>query len=198
MARPANTDIENERMRERLSDGALELFRSGGVSAVSLRKLSREVGVSHTLLYRHFTNKEDLLTAIRLRSMTALEKSLKEVDDSNADVLTRIRAAALALVEFGRKHRREYRFIFADEQPQLDQKHALLELRHRVFDHIVALAEEAKSHGLLAQDPRTWVHIAWGLIHGMLVLEESDQLVEGRELDDLLGPALEMLLPQAS
>lgn len=198
MARPANTDIENERMRERLATGARELFRHGGVSELSLRKLSDHVGVSHTMLYRHFANKDDLLTAMRVSSLSALQQRLQQADNPGEPVLVRIRSAAVALVEFGRKHAREYRFIFADDQPRLNTEHPLMKLRHGVFDHIVALAEEAKGQGLIALEARTWVHIAWGLLHGILVLEESNQLLEGRDFDELLKPALDTLLPEAA
>lgn len=179
-------------------DGALELFRDGGIKAISLRKLAQHVGVSHTMMYRYFGSKEDLLTAIRVSSLSALQQNLLEADDPNEDVSQRIRAAAVALIDFGMRRPREYRFIFAEEQPQLDSKHALLKLRHTVFDHIVALADEARSQGLIAQDARTWVNIAWGLLHGMLILEENNQLLQGRQFGELLDPALEMLLPQAA
>ena len=99
-------------------------------------------------------------------------------------------------MDFGLLRAREYRFVFADEQPQLEPSHPLLRLRHSVFNHIVELAEEAKRKNLIALDARTWVHIAWALLHGMLILKESNQLLEGRQFEDLLEPALDTLLPE--
>lgn len=183
-------------MRERLMVGALELFRDGGTQAISLRRLALNVGVSHTMLYRYFANKEELLTAIRMSSLEALEQTLLDADTGSSDVMLRIETATLALVKFGRERFREYRFIFAHEQPRLDKNHPLLALRHRVFNHIVVMAEEANAKGLIALDARTWVHIAWGLIHGMLVLDDSNQLIEGRQFDELMRPVLDTLLPK--
>ena len=74
-------------------------------------------------------------------------------------------------------------------------KKELKKLRHEIFDHIVELAEEAEDDGLITLDGRTWVHIAWSTLHGMLILQESKQLLEGRRFEDLLTPALETLLP---
>lgn len=195
MARPANSDSANERMRERLAGAALRLFREAGPEGVSLRKLSQELGVSHTMLYRYFDNKDALFTAVRVASLQVLHGALLEADVAAAPVLTRIRAAVQALVSFGLQYPREYRFLFADEQPELSGNHALLQLRHQVFDHIVMIATVAQRQQVIALEPRTWVHMAWALLHGILTLRESNQLLEGRQFDELLEPALTLLLP---
>jgi AcrR family transcriptional regulator len=182
-------------MRERLAGAALRLFREAGPEGVSLRKLSQELGISHTMLYRYFDNKDALFTAVRVASLQVLHGALLEADVAAAPVLTRIRAAVQALVSFGLQYPREYRFLFADEQPELSGNHALLQLRHQVFDHIVMIATVAQRQQVIALEPRTWVHMAWALLHGILTLRESNQLLEGRQFDELLEPALTLLLP---
>ncbi len=198
MARPTNTETQNEQMRQRLIQGALELFRAGGVDAVSLRKLADHVGVSHTTLYRYYSNKSALLNAIRVGSLLTLRQYARDADDPTMPVLERIRAAALALIRYGTQHPREYRFVFAEEQPALRQQEKLVAVRHEIFDHIVELATEAEKKGLIAMDARTWVHIAWSTLHGMMILQESKQLLEGRQFEELLTPALDTLLPDVS
>ena len=174
------------------------MFRDGGIDAVSLRRLADHVGVSHTTLYRYYSNKGALLDAIRMGSLFELKECLLEADDPTIPVLERIRAAALALIRFGTQHPHEYRFVFADEQPDLRRQKELVDLRHKIFDHIVELAEEAENTGLIALDARTWVHIAWSTLHGMLILQESKQLLEGRRFEELLTPALDTLLPDVT
>ncbi|MDH6136807.1 AcrR family transcriptional regulator [Kitasatospora sp. MAA4] len=55
-----------------LIDAGLALARTGGPSAVVLRAVSREAGVSHNAAYRHFANHEDLLAAVGERAMAEL------------------------------------------------------------------------------------------------------------------------------
>lgn len=44
---------------------ALELFATEGYHAVSTSKIAKKAGVSEALIFRHFENKEGLLTAIK-------------------------------------------------------------------------------------------------------------------------------------
>ncbi len=47
-----------------------------GIASFSLRKLSQELGVSHTAAYRHFAKKEDLLRAIFIESSRMFRTAL--------------------------------------------------------------------------------------------------------------------------
>ncbi|WP_291410022.1 TetR/AcrR family transcriptional regulator [Actinophytocola sp.] len=57
--------------RESLVDAATALLDEGGVAAVTLREVGRQVGVSHNAPYKHFASKELLLAAVRRRSWRA-------------------------------------------------------------------------------------------------------------------------------
>src|SRR3954449_9656694 len=59
-------------LREALVAAGLELARASGPNAVVLRAASRQAGVSHNAVYRHFANQEDLLAAVAQRCMTQL------------------------------------------------------------------------------------------------------------------------------
>jgi len=48
-----------------------------GLAAFSLRALAQELGVSHAAPYRHFSSREELLTAIVKESMERFEKALE-------------------------------------------------------------------------------------------------------------------------
>src|SRR3954452_10853144 len=56
-------------LRAALVDAGVELARTGGPNAVVLRAASRQAGVSHNAVYRHFANQEDLLAAVARRCM---------------------------------------------------------------------------------------------------------------------------------
>ncbi|WP_342806356.1 TetR/AcrR family transcriptional regulator [Alteromonas sp. M12] len=198
MARPAYTDSEYESVRENLTVGALKLFSEIGPDKLSLRKLADFMGVSHTLLYRYFDSKEALFRAIRLESLKKLHEMLRNCDEQNRNEnpIARIRAAAYVVQSFSTEYRKEYRFLFSTEQPDLEVNEPLLSLRHEVFDHIVAIAKEAKQQGQISIDARTWVHIVWATMHGILALNESRQLVEGRTFNKLFDSALELLLSE--
>ena len=51
-------------MRERILDAAAELFARKGFYAVSIREITRTVGIKESSLYNHFRSKEQLLEEI--------------------------------------------------------------------------------------------------------------------------------------
>ena len=62
MGRPKKTD--GMPTKERILQRAIELFAVKGYSAVSVREITRSLGLNEASLYKHYASKEDLLLAI--------------------------------------------------------------------------------------------------------------------------------------
>ena len=54
-------------VKEALIDAALRLIESNQEGAMSLRRLSREVGITAPAVYNHFADKEALMIAIKVQ-----------------------------------------------------------------------------------------------------------------------------------
>lgn len=71
-------------LRSALLDAALEMSRVTGADALSLRAVTREVGVSTRAAYRHFANRQDLIRAVAVvglsRMAVMIEAELAGVD----------------------------------------------------------------------------------------------------------------------
>ncbi|MFE3113193.1 TetR/AcrR family transcriptional regulator [Kitasatospora indigofera] len=67
-----NRTYHHGNLRAALVEAGLRLARTGGPSAVVLRAVSREAGVSHNAAYRHFAGHQDLLAAVAARCMEQL------------------------------------------------------------------------------------------------------------------------------
>lgn len=65
-----------ENLRQELLDRGLALLARDGLAAFSLRALAKELGVSHTAPYRHFSTREQLLSEIVRESMNRFEQAL--------------------------------------------------------------------------------------------------------------------------
>jgi len=64
-------------LKETLIDKGLELLNQVGYEAFSMRKLATICGVSHSAPYRHFKNKDELISSIRLKALELFYKYLK-------------------------------------------------------------------------------------------------------------------------
>ena len=58
-------DYHHKNLRNALIEKSIEIVSSEGVPSFSLRKAAAACGVSHAAPYRHFQNKEQLLSAMQ-------------------------------------------------------------------------------------------------------------------------------------
>jgi len=81
VGRPPGAD--GDETRERIMESALEAFAEHGYDAMSVRELTRQLGVSHNLVHHYFGSKSELWYA-------AVEHSLGQ---STTEILTRLEGA---------------------------------------------------------------------------------------------------------
>src|SRR5271165_6569784 len=62
--KPAGRDYHHGNLKNVLIEAAIAQIATHGARALSLRELSRAIGVSHASTYRHFPNKESVLATI--------------------------------------------------------------------------------------------------------------------------------------
>lgn len=74
--------------KEKILRTALRLFSLRGYDAVSVRDISRELGITQAALYKHFKSKQDIFDNIRERAVMLYEKNslfFKDNDDIDAE-----------------------------------------------------------------------------------------------------------------
>src|ERR1700754_5351424 len=99
MLLPVATRSETAAMtRQALLDAAGALLDTGGPDAVTLREVGALAGVSRSAPYRHFANKETLLTAVATNAMNQLGDTLERLAAAEDPPAQSLRAALLSLV----------------------------------------------------------------------------------------------------
>jgi AcrR family transcriptional regulator len=79
--------------REQILTAATRAFARTGYTATGLDDVAAEAGVTHVILYRHFTSKNDLYRAVLDRACTRLAEAVGTGDYENA-IPALLRAAA--------------------------------------------------------------------------------------------------------
>ncbi len=96
--RPTTPIRKAAAQRDRILDGALELFAAHGFEAMTMRKLGDAVGLDNSSLYRHFASKTELANAVLDRTagdvLAAIEAHLDPSRPATLDALEAIAAAA--------------------------------------------------------------------------------------------------------
>ncbi|MDV3125609.1 TetR/AcrR family transcriptional regulator [Mycobacterium sp. 21AC1] len=97
--------------RNELVDGTLEAIRQRG-SNVSMDEIAAEIGVSKTVLYRYFVDKNDLTTAVMMRfAQTTLIPNMAAALSSNLDGFDLTREIIKVYVETVANEPEPYRFV---------------------------------------------------------------------------------------
>ena len=181
-------------MRERLAAAALAIYRADGVEAISFRRLADAVGISHTLTYRYFDDKDALLARVRAGCFLDFDRYVRERERHVGDLARHMDSIAQAYIRYGCEHPAEYRLMFSIEQPAPDRYPQLLAARRQLFDYAVAALERYVQAGVLAGDARTLVHALWITLHGLMSLHVANQLIHGRSLQQLAQPLVQQAL----
>jgi AcrR family transcriptional regulator len=181
-------------VRAALVEAGLELARSGGPDAVVLREVTRIVGVVPNTAYRHFSDRDALLAAVRDAALGLLARRM-------ADGMSRVRAgrrtptgARLRLRAVGRAY-----LEFARAEPGLFDT-AFSAAEHppapgsddpRPFDLLKSALDDLVAAGLLDPARRLDVeHPIWATVHGLAVLFRGPlRSVSDREKIRLEGQA---------
>jgi AcrR family transcriptional regulator len=181
-------------LRQALLVAAEAALESGGIQALSLRELSRELGVSHASPQRHFASKQALVDALAIVGFERLDAIMAKVAEApGLEIKARLTKAAVAYVGFALKHPRLYALLFeAKHQPVIPPD--LLKALLAYTSHLPKMLKEAQDDGkIIDQDPVLLALTFGATIHGLVALSMDGQL-KGHSLKSLLPGAVEHLL----
>jgi AcrR family transcriptional regulator len=156
--------------RESLLNAAGALLDAGGPEAVTLREVGARTGVSRSAPYRHFADKEALLTVLATNALSRLGDTLEGLATSADPPERTLRAALLSLISIGRNRPHLYRLMFTT--PTGDPTTAIL-AAERTWDLFIDIVgrvvgpEQARRYGPLLLTNA----------HGIAGLESSGHLV---------------------
>ncbi|WP_298450134.1 TetR/AcrR family transcriptional regulator [uncultured Marinobacter sp.] len=175
---------------------ALDILRSQGDAAISLRALAKQLGVSAPALYRHFSDRETLLAELAIEGFEALRDRLRVVDQKMPrKALIEI---GLVYVAFAQEEPNLYRLMFGGRvlplgaHPRLD---AAGKGAFQVLENTVARAREL---GYLKPSPVSLMTAAaWSLVHGLSQLTIDGHLPSAKTEPMLTDGVLSLLLDGA-
>jgi AcrR family transcriptional regulator len=105
-------DARKVQTRQALLDAALDLLEGGrSFGSLSLREITRAVGVVPAAFYRHFRDVEELGLALVDESMTTLRHMIREARETPLEPEHIIRRSVETLARHVHANRRHFRFI---------------------------------------------------------------------------------------
>lgn len=84
-ARACRSHDDDERLRERIKQAAVDLFRQHGLRGVSADRIIARANVSKVTFYRHFPTKDDVIFAYLQHEWDAVRAVVENVDKAGKD-----------------------------------------------------------------------------------------------------------------
>ena len=115
-------------IKEMLLLKATELFYKKGFASASVREIVKRAGVTNSVLYHHFKDKNELLYVIIQRVGKRLIDELKEIQrkrDDSIEILKEMIKKQISIVKDKKKEAR----IFLEEEYQLKNKYRKKSIR---------------------------------------------------------------------
>jgi AcrR family transcriptional regulator len=179
MAMSSRAAYHHGDLRNALVDAASRLAERGGPDAVTIRAAAREVGVTPTAAYRHFTGHEGLLEAAKYASLARMSKAMRkrlaavpaEPDPVEA-AIGRLEAIGFGYVDFALAEPGLFRTAFCRGAAGKDlDDPAIREDPDNPHVMLVELIDELVRLGFLAEEQRLGAEIgAWSMVHGLAML----------------------------
>ena len=124
--------IEGTARRAQILRVAGDMFAKDGIEATSMRRIAAKAGVTATLLYKHFVDKEALLFAIGEGFFQKLADDLDQTGVmQERDPVARLRLQMRAYVRCGIANPREYHLTFMTALPRLRRDTKMKNFRER-------------------------------------------------------------------
>ena len=179
-------------LREALLEAATDLLVKEGPQKLSLRAAARQAGVSQSAPYRHFSAKEELLSAVGQRGFKSLREQMLQDLEGVSDHRTRLHVVGGAYVDFARNNPHLFRLMFGPLMSAECKNESLHLHCQECFAVLLEVLSEGQAAGVFKTgNTELLANTTWTMVHGVAHLAIDGQL--DPERFGTLNNMLEML-----
>ncbi len=186
MANESKSPYHHGDLGSSLITATIDMITQQGVDSITMRSLSDWVGVSRTAAYRHFENKEALLTATAIVGFEQFSAALHAARyNESLDGISRFKAMGEAYLHFAIQNPAYYQLMFGNTIVQ--RSDALSRAATAAYDELLSMIKMLQENTLIApgKSHAKAVYI-WSLMHGLASLLINDKLQGKQNLPAIL------------
>jgi AcrR family transcriptional regulator len=196
---PESRPYHHGDLRAALLAAAERTLRENGATALSLRELAREVGVSHAAPGRHFKDKQALLNALALAGYERLAQALSAAEDPALPLEPRLTALARAYLGFAIDNAALLELMYARKHEPDASEQMAAAVEETVGSLVRVLADAQKRGEIIDGDPEELNLVTGAALHGMSAFISAGWLTPEAALagvEDLVHHLLHGLKPR--
>ena len=163
-------------VKEALLTAALNHIENNEGEMISLRALSKEVGVTPSAVYNHFADKNALLLAIKIRIFESFNKFFAENCKETESPDKALVEMCLAFFHFSREFPSQFQFIFSSSIPIQWSTNEIVDVSCRCIVRarslVFAIHEKYQLH-CSEEEVVNATLLVWTQLHGIVTLRNS-------------------------
>ena len=181
------------RLPEAVIELAIDAARAGSIDLMSMRDVSRRLGVSPAAVYRHFPDREAILRAVARAGFNLLADRFEtavpyaSTAPDAAAALERYQALAQAYVSFAREHYGLWRLMFG---PYGRDPQAPKPARPSTYEWLGKVLDELKAYGVITSATAGDQYFVWTAVHGFSDLQTSPAATQSANDTDVRRHAI--------
>ena len=188
----ASTSYHHGDLKNALIQAGLEILAREGVGGLSLRKVAKQVGVSHAAPYSHFADKQALIAAISTEGFKQLFQQIESVfavyRDKPENLLIE---TAWAYLQFALKEPDRFKLMFSSVLEKEKDYPDFVEISQNNFRQLVEIVEVCQQAGIVKAGASDLIALSlWGTVHGFVSLllegQISHAVLEKASLKEIL------------
>src|SRR5262249_3659884 len=165
------------------------------LDAISMRAVADAVGVTPSAIYRHFTDRNELIFEVCERRFRELDQVIEQAEASSPDPLESLRRRGRAYVRCGVAHPEEYRILFMIKPGLTPDWTTIRIMQGPVVTHLVQAVQACLDAGVIRPaDPTLVAFGLWSAVHGLTSLLITKPAFPWPDLDELLDHILSAVL----
>ncbi|MHC3124114.1 TetR/AcrR family transcriptional regulator [Acinetobacter sp. GN11] len=179
-------------LREALLINGLQLLESSQGIDFSMRELTRMIGVSPNAVYRHFANKEELLTALAIYGFEELIEAQAHAIHNATNPKAGFLNSGKEYIYFAIKNPSLFRLMYSQfAVAQDDEK--LKSMTGLFYTGMLYAAATAFQTSVDTEQSQTMARLAWGMVHGLsyLIIDGQFSHLSNDELNIMIDNVLE-------
>jgi len=173
----ASTTYHHGDLKNALIQAGVDILARDGLGGLSLRKVAKQAGVSHTAPYAHFKDKQALIAAISTEGFKQLHSHIESVKKTyRAKPETLLIETAWAYVQFALNEPDRFKLMFSSVLEKEKEYPEFVEISQDNFQQLVEIVELCQQANILKDGESDLIALSvWGTVHGFVSL-----LLEGQ------------------
>ena len=179
-------------LKNALIQAGIEILSVDGIKGLSLRKVAKHAGVSHSAPYAHFTDKQALIAAISTEGFKQLHSQIESVKKSYGEESGALLIeTAWAYVQFALNEPDRFKLMFSSALEKEKEYPDFVEISQNNFRQLVEIVERCQQSNILKDGDSDLIALSvWGTVHGFVSLllegQISHTVLEKGSLKELL------------